>query len=175
MVVKDSATVISRLTGLDMRALLWPMAWGLATLFGGGIDAARGQTPTAAGQVQPWMARGFLPAPASHLVIEQPVLIAPQGGHGGSRVTHGAGTAAEFAPLPSGMQHGDRSDGRRSDHHPHLPILANNAGRPATIPDAQRTPLWKAPYSYGHFGAAPRRQWSLHHGHQQTYTQWSLR
>ena len=57
----------------------------------------------------------------------------------------------------------------------HLPIHANKQTRPVAIHQAVRAPVWKQPYSYGHFGAAHTRQWSLHHGHQQKYSQWTLR
>ncbi len=43
------------------------------------------------------------------------------------------------------------------------------------IPAAVRQPVWKAPYSYGYFGAGRKRQWTLHYGFPQTYTQWTLR
>jgi hypothetical protein len=54
-------------------------------------------------------------------------------------------------------------------------LHADKTTRPPAIPNANRVPVWKTPYSYGHFGAGRNRQWSLHHGYQQTYTQWSLR
>ncbi len=43
------------------------------------------------------------------------------------------------------------------------------------IPAAVRQPVWKTPYSYGYFGAGRKRQWTLHYGFPQTYTQWTLR
>ncbi len=64
--------------------------------------------------------------------------------------------------------------------HPHEAVHdhflhADKSPRPVAIAGAARVPVWKTPYSYGHFGASRTRQWSLHHGHQQTYTQWTLR
>lgn len=46
---------------------------------------------------------------------------------------------------------------------------------PVELSGATRVPVWKQPYSYGHFGASHTRHWSLHHGHQRSYTQWTLR
>ena len=43
------------------------------------------------------------------------------------------------------------------------------------IPGANRMPVWKTPYSYGHFGASRNRQWTKHRGHQDSYLQWTLR
>ncbi len=54
-------------------------------------------------------------------------------------------------------------------------LHANKTPRPVAIPDAVRVPVWKTPYSYGHFGASRNRQWSLHNGYQRTHTQWTLR
>jgi hypothetical protein len=47
--------------------------------------------------------------------------------------------------------------------------------RSTAIPQASRTTGWKQPYSYGHFGAKHNRQWSVHHGHQRSHTQWTFR
>jgi len=56
-----------------------------------------------------------------------------------------------------------------------IPSHANKTPRPVAIPNASRTTGWKQPYSYGHFGAKHNRQWSIHHGHQRSYTQWTFR
>jgi len=58
--------------------------------------------------------------------------------------------------------------------HGHF-VHADKMGKPVAIPEAIRVPVWKTPYSYGHFGAKRNRQWSLHNGHQQTSAQWTLR
>ena len=46
---------------------------------------------------------------------------------------------------------------------------------PTTIPFAKESVGWKAPYSYGYFGATGKRQWSLHHGYRDRHTDWTLR
>jgi hypothetical protein len=56
-----------------------------------------------------------------------------------------------------------------------VPSHAHKTPRPIAIPGANRTTGWKQPYSYGHFGAKHNRQWSIHHGHQRSYTQWTFR
>lgn len=61
------------------------------------------------------------------------------------------------------------------DIHDHLPLHADKRTRPIVIPGAVPVPVWKTPYSYGYFGASRTRQWAQHHGHQRTYTQWTLR
>lgn len=43
------------------------------------------------------------------------------------------------------------------------------------IPGATVAPRWKAPYSYGHFGAEPKRSWTRQYGYRDRYLQWSLR
>ena len=63
-----------------------------------------------------------------------------------------------------------------NEHHPDLPApRAQLQTRATPIPNATRLPTWKAPFSYGHFGAAATRQWSHHRGHARSYTQWTLR
>lgn len=51
----------------------------------------------------------------------------------------------------------------------------NVAGPRPALPGATTLHLQKTPYSYGYFGASGRRHWSLHFGHQQSYTQWTKR
>ena len=46
--------------------------------------------------------------------------------------------------------------------------------RPA-IPTATTHPMWKTPYSYGHFGPTDSRHWYRHHGYRDRYLQWTLR
>lgn len=46
--------------------------------------------------------------------------------------------------------------------------------RPA-IPAATTHPMWKTPYSYGHFGPTDSRHWYRHHGYRDRYLQWTLR
>ncbi|WP_404305202.1 hypothetical protein [Neorhodopirellula lusitana] len=43
------------------------------------------------------------------------------------------------------------------------------------IPEATVAPRWKAPYSYGYFGAEGKRHWTRQHGYRDRYLQWSLR
>lgn len=56
-----------------------------------------------------------------------------------------------------------------------FPSHAHKTPRSTAIPQASRTTGWKQPYSYGHFGAKHNRQWSVHHGHQRSHTQWTFR
>lgn len=56
-----------------------------------------------------------------------------------------------------------------------IPSHADKTPRSPAVPQASRTTGWKQPYSYGHFGAKHNRQWSVHHGHQRSHTQWTLR
>lgn len=56
-----------------------------------------------------------------------------------------------------------------------IPSHTHKTPRSIAIPDAQRTTGWKQPYAYGHFGAQHNRQWSNHHGHQRSHTQWTFR
>jgi hypothetical protein len=56
-----------------------------------------------------------------------------------------------------------------------IPAHADKTPRSPAIPQASRTTGWKQPYSYGHFGAKHNRQWSVHHGHQRSHTQWTFR
>lgn len=56
-----------------------------------------------------------------------------------------------------------------------IPSHADRTPSPPPIPQASRAPVWKQPYSYGYFGAQHNRQWSVHHGHQRSHTQWTFR
>lgn len=80
----------------------------------------------------------------------------------------------------------DSGQDRSAEHHasagvlPHEKVAkhflhADKTTRAVPIPGATRAPMWKTPYSYGHFGASRNRQWSLQHGYQNAYTQWTLR
>lgn len=44
-----------------------------------------------------------------------------------------------------------------------------------SIPHATVAPRWKTPYSYGHFGAEGKRNWTRQHGYRDRYLQWTLR
>ncbi|MCG8648192.1 MAG: hypothetical protein MI861_00075 [Pirellulales bacterium] len=66
--------------------------------------------------------------------------------------------------------------GYRAHHaqtHPPLSSYHRRASpSPAKIPRAHARETWKRPYSYGYFGASPSRQWTLHYGYRDRYTQW---
>ncbi|MEM9366236.1 MAG: hypothetical protein AAGD07_09575 [Planctomycetota bacterium] len=47
--------------------------------------------------------------------------------------------------------------------------------RRPVIPAATTQPIWKTPYSYGHFGPTDARHWYRHHGYRDRYLQWTLR
>jgi hypothetical protein len=57
---------------------------------------------------------------------------------------------------------------------PHAGLRRRIAPPPAMLPEANRRDTWKAPYSYGYFGASGKRHWSLSHGYRDRYTQWDL-
>ncbi|TWU33314.1 hypothetical protein [Novipirellula artificiosorum] len=58
-------------------------------------------------------------------------------------------------------------------HPPHTSHRQRMTYPPATIPQAKESPTWKAPYSYGYFGAKTTPRWSQHHGYRDNYTQWT--
>lgn len=112
------------------------------------------------------------PGHFSRLVPSQPetddqIYLQDHGNHVGPDHLDAQATIVGQSPRPEKKATVDLSD--------HLPIHANKQTRPVAIHQAVRAPVWKQPYSYGHFGAAHTRQWSLHHGHQQKYSQWTLR
>jgi len=150
----------------------------------------RGGTSAHASQHDRIQSPLYVNAAPPHLVLQ-----APQ--HGSHQTP---GLSSHFVPPPetddqiyhsglgnhSGPQHLDahativgqspRAEKKATlDLSDHLPIHANKQTRPVAIHQTVRAPVWKQPYSYGHFGAAHTRQWSLHHGHQQKYSQWTLR
>lgn len=102
---------------------------------------------------------------APHLVLQQPPT---QKAEGNVVITDEAGQSVAVDPHGQATAH---SQGMSVAHFLH----AEKMPRPVSIPGATRMPVWKTPYSYGHFGASRNRQWSLHHGHQHAYTQWTLR
>lgn len=61
-----------------------------------------------------------------------------------------------------------------SNHPPHLSLHRRVVPPPATLPSANRRETWKAPYSYGYFGASSKRHWTMHRGYRDRYTEWRL-
>jgi len=143
---------------------------------------------TASNDLPPLLANAVNPNPP-HLVLEAPK---PQRkshlGHG--HTPHGTMIHGHHEPQTVYVE----SDGSLPAEHaggpqakPEYPLQrhaeavktkflhGDKTARAVPIPNANRVPMWKTPYSYGHFGASRNRQWTLHHGHQETYTQWSLR
>ena len=118
----------------------------------------------------------FIPIPVlnpSHLVLEPP-----------RPLKHGqiveSGIVDESVVVDQTGVAGPNNHATKPNVHLHEAVRdhflhADKTPRPVAIDGAARTPVWKTPYSYGHFGASRTRQWSLHHGHQQSYTQWTLR
>lgn len=94
----------------------------------------------------------WVPSGPPHLVLESPE---KQASYAGYEPIEPYGR-----PAPRSLHE------RMHGHHP---------PHPTSIPDAARMPVWKQPYSYGHFGAPRHRQWHLQYGHQRTYTRWTLR
>lgn len=88
------------------------------------------------------------------------------GGHGEMMFDDQFG-AAELPTPPPAHQKIDLTRG--------IPSHLDKTPRSTAIPQASRTSGWKHPYSYGHFGATHNRQWSVHHGHQRSHTQWTFR
>ena len=143
---------------------------------------------TASNDLPPLLANAVNPNPP-HLVLEAPK---PQRkshlGHG--HTPHGQMIQGHHEPQTVYVE----SDGSLPAEHaggpqakPEYPLQrhaeatktkflhGDKTARAVPIPNANRVPVWKTPYSYGHFGASRNRQWTLHNGHQETYTQWSLR
>lgn len=92
---------------------------------------------------------------------------------------------AEVVPPPesalpgSGLPHHSRGrGGGAADRHSqwlHPPFTSHQQraqAPPAVLPGARQRHVWKAPYSYGYFGASAARHWSLHHGYRDRYTEW---
>lgn len=117
-----------------------------------------------------WGTAPFPAAPFSsipHLVLQPP----PPPKHaaeGEIVITEDAGLVGPADPRSQARAH---TQGTGNSHFLH----ADKMPRPVGIPGATRLPVWKTPYSYGHFGASRTRQWSLHRGHQQSFMQWTLR
>lgn len=104
-----------------------------------------------------------------HLVLEAPRPTKPKHGHVEETVVYDESGVATHEPTkPSFHEHVDEKVSKHVLH-------ADKMSRPPAIPDANRIPVWKTPYSYGHFGATRNRQWSFHNGYQQTYSQWTRR
>lgn len=103
--------------------------------------------------------RDAVTLPPAHRVLE-----APHHHHVAGR--HGTG-------HPSSGEH--RMDDRGEPiHPPHSELARQLESGPPTIPEARQRAIWKAPYSYGYFGAERNRHWSLHHGFREKYTEWRL-
>jgi hypothetical protein len=140
------------------------------------------------------------PVSATHLVIQppQPLKHHGAGHHGMPQVelptqheTVGGGywnqTAdpRELIVNQDGVMFDDQFEGaelpppappkKKIDLTHAFPSHAHKTPRSTAIPQASRTTGWKQPYSYGHFGAKHNRQWSVHHGHQRSHTQWTFR
>jgi hypothetical protein len=113
-----------------------------------------------------------------HLVLETP-RPRPHGVNQSHGVIYGA--VEENAVVHTeGASHGgpQASPDPISEHADKLKnqfLHGDKQERAAAIPNANRVGVWKTPYSYGHFGASRNRQWSLHRGHKESYTQWTLR
>lgn len=141
----------------------------------------------------PLLANAVNPNPP-HLVLEAPK---PQrkshlnhGHRGHGHATHGHAVQGQHEPQTiyvegSGSLPAEHAGGPQAK--PEYPLQrhaeavktkflhGDKTARAVPIPNANRVPVWKTPYSYGHFGASRNRQWTLHNGHQETYTQWTLR
>ncbi len=95
--------------------------------------------------------------------------------------THAHQVIRAPGPKPLPNSHGSMSsngEGERPPNHPlHPNYRLHHQVQPvaATIPEARQTEIWKTPYSYGYFGASGTRQWSLHNGYRDKYTEWRLR
>lgn len=165
------------------NAFAWPL---LAAMTMTGAARLQADSPPTFGTSEIVVSEAeFVPLPAAnppHWVLEQP---APVTRHHGSEmvvvdelgnVAGHPGAAHETAVHPSAAHsssaHNDpRQEAALGAHFIH----AEKMPRPTAIPGATRKPMWKTPYSYGHFGAARNRQWSHHRGHQQDYLQWTLK
>ncbi len=122
----------------------------------------------------------------SHRIIEPPAARGPGRQHFlVEESAWGAGTAGARPPgSPEFPSHGAAA-GDVSPKEPHFSgpwasevnrkMRAQLQPPPPAIPGARQTPVWKTPYSYGHFGASGKKHWSMHYGYRDRYTQWTLR
>lgn len=55
------------------------------------------------------------------------------------------------------------------------PVASSHVAPPRGIYPGYGIPVQTNAYSYGWFGAAPRRHWNLHYGYYGNYTEWSAR
>ena len=64
-----------------------------------------------------------------------------------------------------------------TEGHRHPPVLKHHFARPhrAVIPEANRQPVWKTPYSYGYFGASGSKHWHRHVGYRDRSIEWQYR
>lgn len=79
------------------------------------------------------------------------------------------------APESGSRHHAHQAPKAHFPRPPHAGLRRRIAPPPAMLPAANRSETWKAPYSYGYFGASGKRHWSLSHGYRDRYTQWDLR
>ena len=75
-------------------------------------------------------------------------------------------------PTSEHRQHVKRGKGLPLLHHKHHRPIQPPA---PLLPESNSRPIWKAPYSYGHFGASGTRHWSVHYGYRDRMTEWRLR
>jgi len=133
--------------------------------------------PHPAAGIHPFPGRPTVP----HLVLESPRPQKPghpgMHGHTGMNGHVQSGEPVmvdEFGNVIQNHQPREKGTYPHEVVHDHF-LHADKMTPPPAIPQASRVPVWKTPYSYGHFGASRTRQWSFHRGHQEGYTQWTLR
>jgi len=153
---------------VSIKALAWTIA--ITSLLGSYVQGQESMGYLATDQQGYETAYGPLAVAAPpHFVLEPPKM--RRHGHSGS-LQGDVVTEPGLDPSPGeATQPGILPHEKVAKHFLH----ADKTPRSVPIPDATRAPLWKAPYSYGHFGASRNRQWTLHHGYRNAYTQWTLR
>jgi len=104
-----------------------------------------------------------------HLVLEPPKL--RRNGDAGSFRGEVVTESGQYPTTETSSHQGVLPHEKVAEHFLH----ADKTARAVAIPGATRAPVWKTPYSYGHFGASRNRQWAKHHGFNNDYTQWTLR
>lgn len=80
---------------------------------------------------------------------------------------------AQTAHPRAGGRHSN-SGGKHSNHWAWLHQKKHHPIQPpaALLPESNSRPVWKTPFSYGHFGASGTRHWSTHHGYRDRTVEW---
>lgn len=152
------------------------------TVFGQSIPAGRSESQQKLWPAPVRHAQHLRPAPTPTRLVdnEQQVLGVPSARlqpHGNNVLRHGAPLHPHRIIESPDLRTNSRSPTTRGHSQKHPPHLSQH--RPiqpsqALLPQARERQTWKTPYSYGYFGAGNTRQWTLHHGYRDRYSEWRL-